>query len=51
MPCVHQSVLIVGGGLAAQRAAETLRARGHHGSLRVVCAEPFSPYDRPHLSK
>jgi 3-phenylpropionate/trans-cinnamate dioxygenase ferredoxin reductase subunit len=51
MPCVHQSVLIVGGGLAAQRAAETLRARGHHGPLRVVCAEPVAPYDRPPLSK
>ncbi len=51
MPFVHQSVLIVGGGLAAQRAAETLRARGHHGPLRVVCAEPVAPYDRPPLSK
>jgi 3-phenylpropionate/trans-cinnamate dioxygenase ferredoxin reductase subunit len=51
MPSVHQSVLIVGGGLAAQRAAETLRARGHHGPLRVVCAEPVAPYDRPPLSK
>ena len=48
---MHQSVLIVGGGLAAQRAAETLRARGHHGPLRVVCAEPVAPYDRPPLSK
>ena len=51
MPRVQQSVLIVGGGLAAQRAAETLRARGHHGPLRVVCAEPVAPYDRPPLSK
>jgi 3-phenylpropionate/trans-cinnamate dioxygenase ferredoxin reductase subunit len=51
MPGVHQNVLIVGGGLAAQRAAETLRARGHHGPVRVVCAEPVAPYDRPPLSK
>ena len=45
------SVLIVGGGLAAQRAAETLRARDHHGPVRVVCGEPEPPYDRPPLSK
>ena len=48
---VPDNVLIVGGGLAAQRAAETLRARGHHGPVRVVCAEPVAPYDRPPLSK
>ena len=45
------SVLIVGGGLAAQRAAETLRARDHYGPIRVVCGEPEPPYDRPPLSK
>jgi 3-phenylpropionate/trans-cinnamate dioxygenase ferredoxin reductase component len=44
-------VLIVGGGLAAQRAAETLRARDHRGPIRVVCGEPIAPYDRPPLSK
>ena len=48
---MQQNVLIVGGGLAAQRAVETLRARGHHGPIRVVCAEPVAPYDRPPLSK
>jgi 3-phenylpropionate/trans-cinnamate dioxygenase ferredoxin reductase component len=48
---VSENVLIVGGGLAAQRAAETLRARGHHGPVRVVCGEPVAPYDRPPLSK
>ena len=45
------SVLIVGGGLAAQRAAETLRAREHRGPIRVVCGEAVAPYDRPPLSK
>ena len=44
-------VLIVGGGLAAQRCAETLRRRGHEGAVRMVCAEPEPPYDRPPLSK
>ena len=44
-------VVIVGGGLAAQRAAETLRRRGYAGAVRMVCAEPDPPYDRPPLSK
>jgi NADPH-dependent 2,4-dienoyl-CoA reductase/sulfur reductase-like enzyme len=44
-------IVIVGGGLAAQRCAETLRRRGYEGMLRMVCAEPEPPYDRPPLSK
>jgi NADPH-dependent 2,4-dienoyl-CoA reductase/sulfur reductase-like enzyme len=44
-------VLIVGGGLAAQRCAEALRRRGYEGRVRIVCAEPEPPYDRPPLSK
>ena len=44
-------VVIVGGGLAAQRCAQTLRARGYEGAVRIVCAEPEPPYDRPPLSK
>jgi NADPH-dependent 2,4-dienoyl-CoA reductase/sulfur reductase-like enzyme len=44
-------VVMVGGGLAAQRAAETLRRRGYEGRVRIVCAEPDPPYDRPPLSK
>jgi NADPH-dependent 2,4-dienoyl-CoA reductase/sulfur reductase-like enzyme len=44
-------VLIVGGGLAAQRCAETLRRRGYEGAVRIACAEPEPPYDRPPLSK
>jgi 3-phenylpropionate/trans-cinnamate dioxygenase ferredoxin reductase subunit len=44
-------IVIVGGGLAAQRCAETLRRRGYEGAVRVVCAEPEPPYDRPPLSK
>ncbi|HET6569860.1 MAG TPA: FAD-dependent oxidoreductase [Solirubrobacterales bacterium] len=46
-----RGVVIVGGGLAAQRCAETLRRRGYEGSVRMVCAEPEPPYDRPPLSK
>ena len=44
-------VLIVGGGLAAQRCAEALRRRGYDGPVRIACAESEPPYDRPPLSK
>jgi NADPH-dependent 2,4-dienoyl-CoA reductase/sulfur reductase-like enzyme len=44
-------IVIVGGGLAGQRCAETLRRSGHEGSIVLVCAEPHRPYDRPPLSK
>lgn len=43
--------VIVGGGLASQRCAETLRRRGYEDPIRMVCAEPVAPYDRPPLSK
>jgi 3-phenylpropionate/trans-cinnamate dioxygenase ferredoxin reductase component len=46
-----RAIVIVGGGLAGQRFAETLRREGHDGPLRMVCAEPTPPYDRPPLSK
>jgi NADPH-dependent 2,4-dienoyl-CoA reductase/sulfur reductase-like enzyme len=48
---MDEGVLIVGGGLAAQRAAETLRRRGYEAPVRICCAEPAAPYDRPPLSK
>ena len=44
-------ILIVGGGLAGQRCAETLRRRGYEGPVRMLCAESEPPYDRPPLSK
>jgi 3-phenylpropionate/trans-cinnamate dioxygenase ferredoxin reductase component len=44
-------VVIVGGGLAGQRCAETLRRSGYEGSILIVCREPHLPYDRPPLSK
>jgi NADPH-dependent 2,4-dienoyl-CoA reductase/sulfur reductase-like enzyme len=44
-------VVIVGGGLAGQRCAETLRRRGYEGPVRILCAESEAPYDRPPLSK
>jgi len=44
-------VLIVGGGLAGARCAETLRRIGYEAPIRVLCAEAHVPYDRPPLSK
>ncbi len=44
-------IVIAGGGLAAQRCAETLRALGHDGPLTMLAAEDRAPYDRPPLSK
>ena len=44
-------VVIAGGGLAAQRASETLRRDGYDGAIRVIAREPHAPYDRPPLSK
>ena len=46
-----RGIVIAGGGLAAQRAAETLRRNGYDGPLRMIAAEPELPYDRPPLSK
>ncbi len=44
-------IVIAGGGLSAQRCAETLRRAGYEGRVRMVCGEPHAPYDRPPLSK
>lgn len=44
-------VVIIGGGLAGQRAIETLRRNGHDAPMSIVSDEPVAPYDRPPLSK
>lgn len=44
-------ILIVGGGEAGLSIAETLRELGHGDEICLVGAEPFSPYQRPPLSK
>ncbi|MGN9793095.1 NAD(P)/FAD-dependent oxidoreductase [Streptomyces sp. OZ13] len=46
-----RSIVIVGASLAGLRAAEALRAAGHHGPVTLVGAERHPPYDRPPLSK
>ena len=43
--------VIIGGGLAAASAAETLRAEGFDGDVTVVTREAHAPYQRPPLSK
>ncbi len=43
--------VIVGGGVAAGKAAETLRKDGYTGDVTIVAAEPHPPYQRPPLSK
>jgi len=44
-------VLLVGGGLAATRTAQALRADGYDGSVILASEEHELPYDRPPLSK
>lgn len=44
-------ILLIGGGLASQSAAETLRREGYQGPIRLVSAERSLPYDRTLLSK
>jgi 3-phenylpropionate/trans-cinnamate dioxygenase ferredoxin reductase subunit len=43
--------VIVGGGLAGAKAAETLREEGFDGRIVLVGAEEERPYERPPLSK
>ncbi|MFE4592012.1 NAD(P)/FAD-dependent oxidoreductase [Streptomyces laurentii] len=46
-----QTFVIVGGGLAGAKAAETLRSEGFNGRVILVCDEHERPYERPPLSK
>ncbi|SDE40525.1 NAD(P)/FAD-dependent oxidoreductase [Glycomyces harbinensis] len=43
--------VIVGGGLAASKAAQTFREEGYEGDLVIVTGEAHRPYERPPLSK
>jgi 3-phenylpropionate/trans-cinnamate dioxygenase ferredoxin reductase subunit len=43
--------VIVGGGLAGAKAAETLRDEGFEGPVVLLAEEPEQPYERPPLSK
>ncbi|CAD8152841.1 unnamed protein product [Paramecium octaurelia] len=44
-------VVIVGGGVSGQSAAETLRQAGFRGKITIITAEDSLPYDRTPMSK
>lgn len=46
-----QTYVIIGGGLTAAKAAETLRSEGFSGAVVLIAAEDELPYERPPLSK
>ncbi|MFI6368195.1 NAD(P)/FAD-dependent oxidoreductase [Nocardia sp. NPDC050630] len=46
-----QHFVIVGGGLAAAKLAEALRANDFPGTVTLISAEDYLPYERPPLSK
>src|SRR6187455_1798126 len=45
------SIVVVGGGLAAGRLAAEYRASGGEADVTILCAEPDPPYHRPPLTK
>jgi 3-phenylpropionate/trans-cinnamate dioxygenase ferredoxin reductase subunit len=51
MTRTEQDIVIVGGGIAAVRCAQSLRDHGHIGRLTLLTEETEHPYDRPPLSK
>jgi 3-phenylpropionate/trans-cinnamate dioxygenase ferredoxin reductase subunit len=46
-----ETFVLIGGGLAGAKAAETLRSEGFEGRIVLVAEEPEVPYERPPLSK
>jgi 3-phenylpropionate/trans-cinnamate dioxygenase ferredoxin reductase subunit len=46
-----ETYVVIGGGLAGAKAAETLRTQGFEGGIVLVAEEPEVPYERPPLSK
>lgn len=50
-PTAHADVLILGGGQAAAELVKSLRREKYAGSIRILSAESYLPYDRPPLSK
>ncbi len=47
---IHADFLLIGGGIAAATAAQTLRDEGATGSITMLCAESDYPYNRPDLT-
>ncbi len=48
---MNERIAIVGAGQAAAQAVETLRKRGHSGTITLIGDEDLLPYQRPPLSK
>ena len=46
-----QRIVVLGHGIAALTAAESLRDNGFDGELTLIGDEPHAPYSRPALSK
>lgn len=44
-------MVIIGGGLAGAKTAETLREHGYAGDITLLAGEAHAPYERPPLSK
>jgi len=44
-------IVVIGGGLTAAKAVETLRDEGFDGAITLIGDEPERPYERPPLSK
>ena len=47
----NPGIVVIGGGLAAAKAVETLREEGFEGSITLIGDESERPYERPPLSK
>lgn len=47
----HYTYVIVGGGMAADSAIQGIRSVDESGSIALIGAENFPPYDRPPLTK
>src|SRR5262245_23223490 len=48
---MSEAVVVIGGGQAGAQLAISLRQGGYAGPVRLVCEEPYYPYQRPPLSK
>ena len=48
---MSEAIVIIGAGQAGAQLAISLRQGGHAGRIRMVCEEPYLPYQRPPLSK
>lgn len=51
MTTITTGTLIIGGGEAALHTAAALRTHGYEAGIMITAEEPYSPYQRPPLSK